>query len=191
MYCPKCGNEYREGFNLCSDCGETLVFEKPFLVEDKKINAGFFKRFIAFIIDIIICSIPVSLIMYLLMPMFYFIIEKGYNPLFITLISIIVEFVPLWLYNSLLESSKYKGTLGKIILKIVVVDYNGNKISFSHSTGRFFSKLILSTALFGIGLVMVGFTKRKQGLHDIIVKTLVIKTGSEVELTNLDIHSIA
>jgi hypothetical protein len=29
VYCPKCGAEYREGFNECSDCRVPLVWEKP------------------------------------------------------------------------------------------------------------------------------------------------------------------
>ena len=29
MYCPKCGAEYREGFDECSDCGVALVPEAP------------------------------------------------------------------------------------------------------------------------------------------------------------------
>lgn len=29
MYCPKCGNEYREGFSLCSDCGCRLEETPP------------------------------------------------------------------------------------------------------------------------------------------------------------------
>jgi hypothetical protein len=28
-WCPKCKTEYREGFDICSDCGETLVSEYP------------------------------------------------------------------------------------------------------------------------------------------------------------------
>ena len=29
MFCPKCRNEYREGFTYCSDCDLTLVVELP------------------------------------------------------------------------------------------------------------------------------------------------------------------
>ncbi|MDP4133921.1 MAG: RDD family protein [Bacillota bacterium] len=184
MYCPICGCEYREGFTICSDCGETLIAEKVITVEDKKIFAGFFRRFIAFIIDLALCMIVIVPIMYMLFLMvFPEIINRGYSPLLVTLISLIIEVVPTWLYNAFMESSKYEGTIGKIILRIAVVDCQGNRLSFTRSTERFFLKLILSSAIAGFGFIMVAFTKRHQGLHDVLMNTLVIKAGYENELT--------
>jgi hypothetical protein len=29
MFCPKCGNEYRECFYKCADCGADLIAEQP------------------------------------------------------------------------------------------------------------------------------------------------------------------
>lgn len=29
MFCPKCKSEYREGFNICADCGIELIEELP------------------------------------------------------------------------------------------------------------------------------------------------------------------
>ena len=29
MFCPKCGEEYRAGFDLCADCGVQLVADPP------------------------------------------------------------------------------------------------------------------------------------------------------------------
>jgi hypothetical protein len=29
MYCPKCRNEYRDGFTLCNDCNTALIAELP------------------------------------------------------------------------------------------------------------------------------------------------------------------
>ena len=40
-------------------------------------------------------------------------------------------------------------------------------------SGKFNS---MFSMLFGIGFIMVGFTERKRGLHDMIANTLVIKT---------------
>lgn len=184
MYCPTCGCEYRERYTICSDCGETLVTERPITVEDKKIFAGFFRRLIAFIIDLVVCMIVIVPIIYILtITVFLEIINRGYNPSLITLISLIVEVVPLWLYNAFMESSKYEGTLGKIILGIAVVGYQGNRISFMQSTARFFVKLILSSAILGVGFIMIAFTKKHQGLHDISMNTFVIKAGYENGLT--------
>ena len=84
--------------------------------------------------------------------------EEQYFLIFFS--SLLIEIVPFWLYNALLESSKHKGSLGKMALKIVVVDSNGSKISFGQASGRFFAK-ILST-MFYVGIIMIGFTKKNK-----------------------------
>ncbi len=78
-----------------------------------------------------------------------------------------------WLYYALMESSKNRGTLGKMAVGIVVVNENGERISFSRATGRYFAK-ILSGLLLGIGFIMAAFDQRKQTLHDRLAKTVVI-----------------
>ena len=79
-----------------------------------------------------------------------------------------------WLYYSLMESSPRQATIGKMALGIVVTDLDGRRISFGRATGRYFAKF-LSLLILGIGFLMVAFTDRKQGLHDILAKTLVVK----------------
>jgi uncharacterized RDD family membrane protein YckC len=77
-----------------------------------------------------------------------------------------------WLYEAFMLSSPYQATLGKMIFGMKVTDLAGNRISFGKATGRHFAK-ILSGMILCIGFIMVAFTERKQGLHDIIVGTLV------------------
>jgi uncharacterized RDD family membrane protein YckC len=77
-----------------------------------------------------------------------------------------------WLYEAFLESSSYQATLGKMIFGMKVTDLQGNRISFARATGRHFAKIVSAIILF-IGFIMVGFTERKQGLHDILAGTLV------------------
>jgi uncharacterized RDD family membrane protein YckC len=79
-----------------------------------------------------------------------------------------------WLYYAFMESSARQATLGKMALGIVVTDLEGRRIGFGKATGRYFAK-ILSFLIIGIGFLMVAFTQRKQGLHDILAGTLVIK----------------
>jgi uncharacterized RDD family membrane protein YckC len=79
-------------------------------------------------------------------------------------------------YYSLLESSSWQGTLGKKLLGMRVTDLNGNRISFGRATGRYFGK-ILSGMICFIGFVMVAFTEKRQGLHDMLAGTLVV-TGA-------------
>jgi uncharacterized RDD family membrane protein YckC len=87
----------------------------------------------------------------------------------------IIAVVVTWLYFALMESSPRGATVGKMALGLRVVDEQGNRLSFLRATGRFFAKFISTLILF-IGYLMVAFTDRKRGLHDIIAGTLVVKT---------------
>jgi uncharacterized RDD family membrane protein YckC len=82
--------------------------------------------------------------------------------------------VIVWLYFALLESSAWQATVGKKAVGLRVTDLNGNRISFLRASGRFFAKFI-SWAIMLIGYLMIAFTAKKQGLHDMIASTLVLK----------------
>ncbi|MBL0309533.1 MAG: RDD family protein [Bacteroidetes bacterium] len=77
-------------------------------------------------------------------------------------------------YYSLMESSKYQGTLGKIVLGIRVTGLNNERVSLSTALLRNLSK-ILSGLILGIGYLMIIFDSRKQGLHDKIADTLIVR----------------
>lgn len=78
-----------------------------------------------------------------------------------------------WLYCAGFESSRHQGTPGKILLRIKVVDQRNQRISFLRATGRCYAKC-LSSLICMIGWLMVAFTERRQGLHDIIAGTFVV-----------------
>ena len=80
-----------------------------------------------------------------------------------------------WLYFAGLESSASQATLGKMVLGMKVTGLDGDRISFLRATGRYLAK-ILSALILLIGFIMVAFTEKKQGLHDMIASTLVVKT---------------
>ncbi len=75
-------------------------------------------------------------------------------------------------YFIIMESSRYRATLGKMMMGIEVTDIQGNRISILRSCERFLAK-ILSMITLGIGFLMIGWTKKKQALHDKIAGTLV------------------
>lgn len=72
------------------------------------------------------------------------------------------------------ESSSWQATPGKRAMGMIVVDTNGARISLGKAVGRYFAK-ILSGMILLIGYIMIAFTARKQGLHDLIVGTLVVE----------------
>ena len=85
----------------------------------------------------------------------------------------LVGFFIWYLYYTVAESSRFQGTFGKRMLDLKVVDESGNRISIGRAAGRLISK-ILSFLTLMIGFLMVGWTEKKQGLHDKIAKTFVI-----------------
>lgn len=86
----------------------------------------------------------------------------------------LADFIIAWLYEALLTSSASQATLGKMALGMKVTDANGERVGFGRATGRFFGKLVSGFILY-IGFLMVAFTARKQGLHDMMASTLVLR----------------
>lgn len=96
----------------------------------------------------------------------------------VTMLLYAVALVAGWLYHALMESSSWQGTVGKRVLGIRVTDLDGNRIGFGRATGRYFGKII-SSMICAVGFIMVLFTERKQGLHDMMASTLVLQgTGA-------------
>ena len=121
--------------------------------------SGFFRRFVASIIDIFVIILFIVFVQFILGIM---------DGLFFN----IVIFLVVWSYFALQESSTRKGTVGKQAMNLIVTDLDGNKISFTQATKRFLGKFLAAVPFFA-GFLLIFFTKKKQALHDIIAKTLV------------------
>jgi uncharacterized RDD family membrane protein YckC len=80
------------------------------------------------------------------------------------------------LYWPLMESSERQATLGKQLLGIQVTDENGARLSFVRALLRNLAKFI-SSLPFGLGYLLAAFTAKKQALHDMITKCLVVRAG--------------
>ena len=77
-------------------------------------------------------------------------------------------------YFSILECSIIQSTLGKRVFGLEVTDLAGERVSFVKAIVRQFAKII-SVVIFLIGFLMVLWDEKKQGLHDKLAKTLVIR----------------
>ncbi|MBA4312079.1 MAG: RDD family protein [Chlorobiaceae bacterium] len=143
--------------------------------------AGFWKRFLAYIIDQMIMGVLGFIVVVPFLAMMGIgLWNEDFDPsvgfivwligAYLTMISTIV--IGEWLYYALMESMK-GATLGKIALGITVTDMQGNRLSFGRATGRYFGKIISGLTL-SIGYIMAGFTQQKQALHDMIAGCLVI-----------------
>ena len=143
--------------------------------------AGFWIRVVASLVDGIILFLPLNGIEYIIFSLVYpdisywdFFLGReniGFWTIFDTINFFFSTVIGLSYYGFL--TSKFGGTPGKLLFGLHVVGEDGEFISIGRSIGRYFSYM-LSEILF-IGYIMVAFTTYKQGLHDKICKTYVIK----------------
>jgi uncharacterized RDD family membrane protein YckC len=149
--------------------------------------AGFWIRFLAYIIDSLIVGIPMFIIQMIL---FVAIVGESYSDylmgklndptlansiLIFSIISFIISLAVEVSYFGLLTASDLQGTIGKKLLGLKVVNEKGEKVSKGQAIGRYFAYLLSALILY-IGFIMIAFGK-KQGLHDKICKTYVVYRG--------------
>lgn len=201
-FCHQCGNTLAPGAKFCSRCGVRMQQERTPIDEAVNQNsdqgerraadghgreaapvyAGFWQRLVAMLADQLLIFFAVFLGAFT----FGFLVgffgsalgmgEAWVDGLiegagaWLNLAAVLV----VWLYYAGMESSSYQATLGKKLLELRVTDTAGNQVTFLRATGRHFAKAISVATLFA-GYLMVAFTRRKQGLHDMIAGTLVTK----------------
>jgi uncharacterized RDD family membrane protein YckC len=184
VFCPNCGQENADGARYCETCGTDLSKyitptpvatpgpqTGPSVTPDVK-YAGFWLRFVAWIIDSVLLGIVVSIFS---LPFTLSLRDANLErALWSSFTPPLISFVVQWLYYALMEASSTQGTLGKMVVGIIVTDSAGNRVSFGRATGRYFGKFLSSLILL-IGHIMIAFTEKKQGLHDILASTLVVK----------------
>lgn len=88
-----------------------------------------------------------------------------------TFLLVVIILIP-WMYFATLESSRNQATLGKMACRVLVSDLHGKPITFARATLRHFSKFI-SLILAGTGFFCIGYTRYHQGLHDVIGACLI------------------
>jgi uncharacterized RDD family membrane protein YckC len=133
--------------------------------------AGFWLRVVALIIDFVVLAIPSFMLGFVVGLVG---VAANLDPALTNFLAQVVGLVTTWLYGAILESSPMQGTVGKMALGLKVTDLDGNRIGFGRASGRAFAKILSGCALF-IGYIMAAFTPRKQGLHDMIAGTLVVR----------------
>lgn len=156
--------------------------------QQQTVYAGFWMRFLAYLIDGICIAVACGIVC---IPLFILFgvgaamnasgnMESDQGPVMMALFSsylllVVVSVTVInWLYFALMESSAKQATLGKLALSLRVTDMAGNRIGFGKATGRYFGKFVSGFILY-IGYFMAGFTQQKQALHDIMAGTLVVK----------------
>ncbi len=125
--------------------------------------AGFWRRFLALLIDSLILAIPGLVV-------------TGAVSHFAT--GVFAGVVLGFFYFPIFESSIMSATPGKALMGIAVVTETGGRITYKTAVIRFFSHY-LSVVLLYVGYLMQPFTAKRQTLHDMISGTVVVDHKSE------------
>ncbi len=140
------------------------------------VYAGFWIRFLAFMIDSVLIAVVTS-------PVLLYIYGDDYlvsggdifaSPLdfLISCVAPAVATILFWVYR--------QATPGKMAISGKIVDADtGKKLSTGQCIGRYFA-YIPSVLFFGLGFLWVVFDKRKQGWHDKLAGTVVIRKKEAV-----------
>ena len=195
MFCSRCGQQVEGGARYCQACGQEVgpsgtppPTQVGAPVSAPLLYAGFWVRFVAFLIDGVILGIPFFLVaigVIFRFGRFGLLARRGrFDPpdaafmgpvilgfLFAFALFIVVR----WLYFAGMESSARQATFGKVAMSLRVTDLKGQPLTFGHATGRFFAKIVSGLIPLWIGFIMAGFTEKKQALHDMIASTLVLR----------------
>lgn len=122
---------------------------------------GFWIRFLAAILDGLIIGIPVGII--------------GWGLAFATGVTSMTYVAQLASVVLVVYLDGIKGgTPGKLILGMRIVNEQGNYIGIPMAILRYIGKIV-SAIILGIGYLMIAWDSKKQGLHDKIAKTFVVK----------------
>ena len=127
------------------------------------IYAGFWRRVLAYIIDVCVLM-PVALVAGFFLAIFV-------GPIDDAATKVLGIFIA-WIYYAICETSKWQGTVGKLALGLKVTNEQLQPVTFGQASVRLFSKLLSGILL--IGFIITAFTSKKQALHDIIAKCLVV-----------------
>jgi uncharacterized RDD family membrane protein YckC len=151
--------------------------------------ASFFKRFVAYLIDIV----PIALVVVVIA-----MLEFDFGKAFIELSKDAENFSALktfqmennilsmiclviWIiYSIAMDCSAHQGTYGKKLLSIKVVNEKGQQLTFEEAFKRNTSKVI-SSFIFNLGFFWMLFDPKKQTWHDKIADTYVIEANNAAQ----------
>ncbi len=135
----------------------------------------YFHRLGAFIIDVAILGFVLSIIGILFFPLYLtpvYIESLKTNQVRLGVFKLGTILV-ITLYNSIFESTKFMGSIGKTVFGLAVVDELGYSLTFKQALGRNFAKII-NELIFYIGYVSMFWTERHQAMHDQISRCFVV-----------------
>ena len=160
--------------------------------------AGFWRRLAAWLIDWMILKV---LLLALALPYAWLRGPASLPTSAINVTPILLAFsiggvAAYWAYSAIPEQSRWQATPGKLLLRLRVTSLKGERISLAVATLRtwphwslalvlafravndqYLEAILLGLLFLAVGLsgVAVAFTARRQGLHDLLARTLIVR----------------
>jgi uncharacterized RDD family membrane protein YckC len=155
--CPSCGRLAGPGAIFCGFCRYQFRALAP--GEGELAYAGFWIRFVAYLIDGIILGFMNIVVASL--------IADPFTVIFVQFVLNATYVIGFWIGQG--------ATPGKMAVGVKIVMANGQPIEFGAACLRYVGYIACALTL-GIGYLMIAFTAEKRGLQDYIGGTVVIKT---------------
>lgn len=154
---------------MSNDAANQMI-EKRAMQQTMWEYAGFWRRFMAHVIDtlliILFISIPATILFGGSAPIELGVIPKISTQDIIGQLVMAGFIIAFWV--------RYLGTPGKMAMKVRIVHEDTRlPLSIAQASWRFVAYLI-STIPFGLGFIWIAFDSRKQGWHDKLAKSVVI-----------------
>lgn len=142
-----------------------------FILDQENIEyAGFWIRVGASLIDTLLLVIIIYPILSVIYGPDYWAVASGVHGFWDVVLNYILPFIAVivfWQYKS--------ATPGKMALRLTIVDARtGGKPSTGQLIGRYFAYYLSAIPLF-LGFIWVGIDSKKQGWHDKLARTVVLK----------------
>jgi uncharacterized RDD family membrane protein YckC len=180
MFCPRCGTWLADEAPACPLCGFVLragatpaaPAAPHAAIVEQVAYAGFWRRFLGLLIDVIVTYFPIATVRVLLgLPA-----GGSLDPLqpaawWAGCSEVVID----GLYAAILISSPWRATLGQAVMDLHVTDLKGDRISFARASLRYLAQ-VLNLVTLGFGLLMQVFTARRQALHDLASGTVVVRS---------------
>jgi len=175
LVCPNCKSSYVQKLR------EGVAFAAPVFH-----YAGFWIRFVAVLIDVVILGVVSSALQLLILGNAFRPLTNVQQPLppdeAIAAFGAMMGTLALSMLVSVVITAAYEGffvarvgaTPGKMVLGLKVVRPNGGPVTLGRAVGRYFAKWLSSLTLC-IGYIIAGIDAQKRAMHDMIVDTRVVK----------------
>ena len=187
MYCSQCGYNNPVTVKFCKNCDIDLQDESIGSARPGNtailVYAGFWVRFLAAFLDILVLGACVILFIFAIAALIAYSGRESllYDRLALPLFYGVIIFISVS-YYILMESGEGCATLGKRWMNIKILDASGNQPTIARALARLIFRIFSFISL-TLGFLIQPFTRRKQALHDLLARTVVVRASENRKIS--------